>query len=45
MITLALMVDAASTPDGYIATWRGGEIYIEQAEASPFSGPQPDLRT
>lgn len=29
MTALALLIDAAAAPDGYLVTWRDGEIYIE----------------
>ena len=30
MIALAALFDAVADPDGYVATWRDGEIYIER---------------
>ena len=39
MTTLALIVDVATTPDCYVATWRDGEIFIE-----PIGSPLPPER-
>jgi hypothetical protein len=43
-MTLAMIANAASAPECYIAIWRDGEIYIDPVASCPFSGPKSDPR-
>ncbi len=42
MTALSLILDAATSPDDYVAVWRDGEIFIEPAVRAELAGYAPE---